>query len=65
MSAFVDALRNGLICSRCGAMNRPGAYLIELDRDGLAVCGQCGHGWNEPLLKRTEIKGGLTVRSAT
>lgn len=62
MSAFVDALRNGLICEKCGAMNRPGAYIIELDREGNAACNQCGESWVEPTLKRT---GGLTVRSAT
>ncbi len=45
MSEFLDALRQDLICPKCHAMNRPGAYVIELDVRGVANCGVCGHGW--------------------
>lgn len=51
MSVFLNALRNGLICTKCGAMNRPGALIIELDlSDGLASCGRCGAAWTVSLL---------------
>ena len=52
MSAFVDALRLGLVCPKCVAMNRPDAYVIELARDGTAYCTVCSHTWNVPELKR-------------
>jgi transcription elongation factor Elf1 len=50
VSAFLDALRVALTCKKCGAANRPGAYLIDLDSDGLASCGQCGEAWRVSLL---------------
>lgn len=49
-SEATDALRLArevtLVCAkRCGAENRPGATIIQLDDDGLAVCNCCGHAW--------------------
>ena len=53
-----DVLRRArevqLICLRnCGAMNRPGALLIHLDPDGLAVCDGCGYAWRPDFPKET------------
>lgn len=41
-----------LVCPKCGAMNRPGASLIELDETDTAWCGVCADCWviqAEPL----------------
>lgn len=54
MSAFLDALRIALVCPKCGAMNRPTVYVIDLDRNGQASCNACGHGWTERLTVRSQ-----------
>ena len=44
-----------LECAKhCGAANRPGATIIDLDRDGLAVCGCCGHHWRVAIGERSQ-----------
>ena len=53
MSQFRDAVRRAyevnLVCPKCGASNRPGARIVELETDGAAVCGVCAHGWRVDL----------------
>lgn len=35
-----------LRCSKCPAMNRPGATVIELRQDGVAYCTVCSHAFD-------------------
>lgn len=41
-----------LRCPSCGAMNRPGATIIELETERRAVCGVCGRP-HDPTLSPT------------
>src|SRR5215471_2122424 len=38
----LSSVESSLQCPKCGAWNRPGASLIEL-QNGLAICGVCAH----------------------
>lgn len=41
-----------LVCpTHCGAMNRPGALLIDLLPDGSAECRGCAHAWTPDFSK--------------
>lgn len=46
-----QTLEGGLRCPNCGTSNRPGAVLIALGADGVAVCGVCRHGFRPSLIQ--------------